>query len=102
MWALARIRNVSEIDEMIGIPRVIMLEMDRAYDDANEDAVAALVRDVVHPAGLRALTSSDKRVATVRNHAAVFEQGFDVVLSYNVPNGVEATRAENQRRGVTP
>jgi glycerophosphoryl diester phosphodiesterase len=82
---------------------VFLFEIERSYPgEADEAAVAALLHDVMIPAGVKGFTSSDKNLATVDNHLQVFAQGFDVVLSYNPSNGVAAAQQENQRRGYVP
>ncbi len=39
---------------------------------------------------------------TVQNHKDVFHQAFDVVLSYNCQNGVQAAQEINVERGYSP
>ena len=74
---------------------VFLFELDRSYGDATEVQVTSFLVDQMIPAGVKGFTSSDKYVATVQNHVDVFHQGFDVVLSYNVPNGVAAAKQIN-------
>lgn len=99
---MVRMRSVADItaQAQTRIPQVFMLEMDRTYTGVAEQDITALISGVIHPAGLKAMASSDSRFATVNNHLEVFNQGFDVVLSYDCANGVSAARQINQQRGL--
>lgn len=79
-----------------------MLELDRSYADATQAQVSDAVKSVVHPAGLKAYTSSDQWTATVQNHLDIYAAGFDAILSYDCRNGVDAARQVNQQRGLGP
>ncbi|MBI5533211.1 MAG: hypothetical protein HY898_10870 [Deltaproteobacteria bacterium] len=102
---LADIGAAAEVAPMIAIKdthHIFMLEIDRSYGDATEAQVADLIKNTVSPAGLKAYGASDTKLATVQNHLDVYHQGFDAVLSYNVPNGVKAAKQINVERGYTP
>jgi hypothetical protein len=102
VWAMARIHDVADVPAMLAAPRVIVLELDRSYPGADEAAISALISDSIHPAGRRALTSSDTRFATLDNQREVFALGFDTLLSYGVPDGVQAAREVNVANGLPP
>ena len=79
-----------------------LFEMDPTYANADATAMHQLINGKVHPFGARAFTSSDQYLPTVQNHAQLFAEGFDVVMSYNLSNGIAARQAVNMMRGVSP
>jgi hypothetical protein len=102
---LGDIGATSDVPTAIGMKsthKIFLFEMDRSYGDATEAQVSDLIKDVVNPAGIHAYGASEQYTATVQNHLDVYHQGFDVVLSYNVPNGVEARAQANAERGYAP
>ena len=102
---IADIGGTADLAPMIAIKsthHIFLLEIDRSYADATEAQVADLIKNTVIPAGLKAFGASDNKLPTLQNHLDVYHQGFDVVLSYNVPNGVKAAQQINVERGYTP
>jgi hypothetical protein len=106
VYFVMRVGSVADID--LGLttlrrPNVFMFEGDRTWEDPPVDEAAMQVQvQRVHDAGVRIMASSDQYLATVENHQELFDMGFDVILSYNTPNGVTAARNENAARGVPP
>ena len=54
----------------------------------------AFIAGTLHPAGVRAFTSTDKNDPTVANHQMLFDEGFDVVMTYDLTNGLAVRQAE--------
>jgi hypothetical protein len=102
---IADIGATAELQPTLGIVathHIFLFEMDRSYVDATEAQVADLIKVPVNAAGMKAFGASEQYTATVQNHIDVYHQGFDVVLSYNVPNGVKAAQQVNVERGYSP
>jgi hypothetical protein len=95
----------SEVAPMLAIAAshsIFLFELDRSYNGYSEAQITDLLLSTVNPGGVKGFSSSDQYLATVQNHKDVYNQGFDVVLSYNVPNGVQAAVEINQQRGYPP
>jgi hypothetical protein len=83
-------------------PKVVAVALDlNEFTEPRADISAAITQQVL-PAGLHALTPSDKLVATVNDHVTRWELGFDILYSYNTPSGITARTQVNTMRGITP
>jgi len=105
VYYIADIGDPSAIASMLALAashNIFLLEIDRTYSGYTEAQVTDLLVNTVNPGGLKGFSASDIYLATVQNHKDVYHQGFDVVLSYNVPNGVQAAAAINAERGYPP
>lgn len=65
-------------------------------------AMTAWITNKLHPAGIRAFTSTDTKNPTVENHQALFAEGFDVVMTYDLTNALQVRQAVNTARGISP
>ena len=95
----------TEIEPMLAIAashNLFLFEIDRSYSGYTEAQITDLLVSTVNPGGVKGFSASDQYLATVQNHKDVYHQGFDVVLSYNVPNGVQAAAEINVERGYPP
>ena len=105
---LVQIKATSDLDLMINTVKdpthAFMYEMEPTYPNATVQDVANLVTTRLRPAGIRPFvtTASNPLIATVQNHTDLFNQGFDVLMSYNLANGVVARKQANQARGINP
>lgn len=79
-----------------------MYEMDPTYPGYDAAAMQKLISGKLHPAGLRAFTSTDTQMPTAANHQALFDEGFDVVMTYDLAAGLPVRQGVNRQRGVTP
>ncbi|MBW1873438.1 MAG: hypothetical protein JRJ19_15320 [Deltaproteobacteria bacterium] len=99
VYFLLRVKNINDIDAALTTlsrPNIFMLEGDRSWDNPPVDEAAMMLQiERVQQAGLRIMASSDKYLATVQNHLDLFAMGFDLILSYNCANGVEAADQVN-------
>jgi glycerophosphoryl diester phosphodiesterase family protein len=82
--------------------QAFMYEMDPTYPNYDAAAMNAFITGTLHPAGVRAFSSSDKNDPTVANHQALFDEGFDVVMTYDLTNALMVRQAVNTMRGVSP
>lgn len=102
---MVNIGDPAQVDAVlpaVGSHRVFLFEMDRSYDGLDQQGVAGLIAGKILPGGVKAFCGSDKTYITVQAHQDMYHQGFDVVLSYSLSNGIEAARQVNQERGYTP
>ncbi len=102
---LANIHDPSQVDELLALAashNIFLFEMDRSYDGLDEQGVADIISSKINPGGVKAFCASDKTYVTVQVHLDMYRQGFDVVLSYQLANGVEAARQINLERGYPP
>jgi len=79
-----------------------MFEMDPTYAGWDATAMQQLISSKLHPAGIRAFTSTDSKNPTAANHQALYDEGFDVVMTYSLTNGLPVRQAVNTARGVSP
>ncbi len=79
-----------------------MFEMDPTYTGWDAAAMKQLITGKLHPAGIRAFTSTDSKNPTPANHQALYDEGFDVVMTYSLSNGLPVRQAVNSARGVSP
>jgi glycerophosphoryl diester phosphodiesterase len=101
-----RIRAVKQIEDVLTAPRlpqVFMVEIDGPSLDrkfTSDELRGWIAR--LHAAGLNVMASGDKVLASTRSHLQLLRQGYDAVLSYDVPNGVEAARRFEMARAALP
>ena len=100
VWVNAELGGPEQLDALVALkhPRVLMAELDGWPDLAT---VRKVVDEKIHPAGWRAFASS-KDYPSVAQHQSLWEAGFDVVMSYNLVDGVAARKLVNTARGVVP
>ena len=98
VWINAELGSSAQLPALWALknPRVRFVELN-GFDVATVgDAV-----EQIHAAGLRAFASS-KDFPSVEQHKQLFVVGFDVLMAYNLVNGVQARQAVNAAGGVMP
>lgn len=93
--------QLADIDTLAQTPPVLFCEMNPSIDGVDADALATLIATKVHGAGMRAFVSSQK-LPSVEQHKALWNAGFDVIMTYNLANAIEARTAVNTARGISP
>lgn len=81
------------------VAQAFMYEMLPSYPGTD---MRTFIDGTLHPAGVRAFTSSDKNNPTVENHQALFDAGFDVVMTYDLTNALQVRTSVNTARGISP
>ena len=79
-----------------------MYEMDPTYPNYDAAAMKTFIDTKLHPAGVRAFSSTDKINPTIANHQMLFDEGFDVVMTYDLTNALTVRQSVNRVRGVSP
>ncbi len=82
--------------------QAFMVELAPTYTGWDAAAMTALITQTLHPAGVRAFTSTPVSAPTAADHQALFDEGFDVVMTYDLAVGLPVREAVNQSRGVSP
>jgi glycerophosphoryl diester phosphodiesterase len=82
--------------------QAFMYEMDPTYPDYDATAMQQFITGTLHPAGIRAFTSTDTVNPTTENHQMLFGEGFDVVMTYDLSVGLPVRQAINTARGISP
>ncbi len=106
VYYLVEAANQTDITTLLTLanPRAFM------YEDANSDnfggmaasAVTTMITSQLHPAGVRSFSSIASVDASAADHEALFEEGFDVVMTNSYPAGHTARIAINTARGISP
>ena len=103
-WYNASVDSEAELDTVIQTvksPRVAFLEISVAYQEAENAKMAGLLSQKIHPAGMRGFVSTI-HLPAVADHQALWDAGFDVIMTYNLDNALVARKAVNAARGITP
>jgi hypothetical protein len=82
--------------------QAFMVEMDPTYPGWDAAAMKALITGKLHPAGVRAFTSTPTSNPTAQDHQVPFDEGFDVVMTYSLAVGLPVRESVNKSRGVSP
>lgn len=82
--------------------QAFMYEMQPTYANYDAAAMKTFITGTLHPAGVRAFTATDTKDPTVENHQMLFDEGIDVVMTYDLTNGLQVRQAVNGARGVSP
>ena len=80
------------------------------YEDANSDnfggmaasAVTQMIDGQLHPAHVRAFSSIASVTAAASDHEALWNEGFDVVMTNSYATGHQGRIAVNTARGISP
>ncbi|HTR51552.1 MAG TPA: glycerophosphodiester phosphodiesterase family protein [Kofleriaceae bacterium] len=80
------------------------------YEDANSDnfggmtasAVTQMIDGQLHPAHVRAFSSIASVTAAASDHEALWDEGFDVVMTNSYATGHQGRIAINTARGISP
>ncbi len=103
-WYNASVSSEADLDTVIQTvksPRVAFLEINVDYQEADNAKMADLLKNKIHPAGMRGFVSTI-HLPNVADHQAMWDEGFDVVMTYNLDNALVARKAVNAARGVEP
>lgn len=95
-----QVGSLQEVEALLGEKPVLFCEMDPSYPELDAAGMAQLIQTKLHPAGMRAFVSSQK-LPSVDQHKALWNSGFDVIMTYNLAAAMEARKAVNQARGLT-
>lgn len=80
--------------------QAFMYEMMPTYANYDAAAMKTFITGTLHPAGVRAFTATDTNDPTVANHQMLFDEGIDVVMTYDLTNGLQVRDAVNAARGL--
>jgi hypothetical protein len=94
--------NVDALLAMNHPAQAFMVELNPTYTGWNAAAITALITQKLHPAGVRAFTSTPISNPTAADHQVLFDEGFDVVMTYDLAVGLPVRESVNQSRGVSP
>lgn len=85
------------------LSRAFMFEFDPSWPNWGMTNVSQVIQTQLHPAGVRSMGATSTFFPSVDEHEQLFTiDGFDVVYSYDTPNGVQARTWVDQQRGVVP
>ncbi len=93
--------QLADIDTLVKLPPVLFCEMNPTYTGLDAAGLKTLIDTKVHAAGMRAFVSS-QTLPSVEQHKGLWDAGFDVVMTYNLANAMEARTAVNAARGISP
>jgi hypothetical protein len=100
VWYLVNLgSNLSAVDLLLNVvrnPRGFMYEFDPTVD------VSTLTPTRLHPGGVRSFTYDSAVILSVAKTKSYFEGGYDVVSSQSAEYNVEARKAVNTARGISP
>lgn len=106
VYYLVEAASQSNISTLLALhnPRLFMIE------DANSNnfgglpnaQVASIVTTQLHPANVRSFTSVTGVTATAADHEALWNEGFDVVMTNSYASGYTGRVAINTARGISP
>lgn len=102
-WYNASVDDEAGLDAVIAQknPRVLFLEIGVKYQEAQNAKMSALLEQKIHPAGMRGFVSTI-HLPNIADHLAIFEAGFDVIMTYNLDNALVARDQINAKRGLKP
>jgi hypothetical protein len=100
LWYLAQVNQPSDVDLLlstINSPRNFMYEF-----EPNDATVATLATTKLHPAGIKTFTYNKTTTSVDQVKGFYTTGGFDVVSTNSVGYMVDARKAINTSRGVSP
>ncbi len=102
-WYNASVDTEADIDTVLQMhnPHVAFIEINVAYQQASNALMSGLLANKIHPAGIRGFVSTIA-LPEVADHQAMWDEGFDVIMTYNLDNALVARKAVNAARGVVP
>jgi hypothetical protein len=95
----------TDVDALITMnhpAQAFMVELAPTYDGWDAAAMKMLIMSKLHTSGVRAFTSTPTKAPTAADHQALFDEGFDVVMTYDLAVGLPVREAVNQARSVSP
>ena len=101
-WYNAQTSSEADVDTVIQTvksPRVAFLEVNVDYQEGQNAKMADLLKNKIHPAGMRGFVSTI-HLPAVADHQSMFDAGFDVIMTYNLDNALVARDATNTARGL--
>jgi formylglycine-generating enzyme required for sulfatase activity/endonuclease/exonuclease/phosphatase family metal-dependent hydrolase/glycerophosphoryl diester phosphodiesterase len=94
--------DITTLVDTIKDPTVILCETDSAtLPDADIAKMSDAIANRLHPAGIGAFIDA-RRYVSVEAQAGLFQEGFDVVMTYSLDNAITARIQVNKTRDITP
>ncbi len=102
-WYNVQTDSPADVDTVIGLknPHTAFIEVDVKYQEAQNATMADLLSKKIHPTGIRGFVSTIN-LPLATDHQALWDAGFDVIMTYNLDNALVARKAVNAARGITP
>ncbi len=103
-WYNVQVDNPGDLDTLLTTlqtPRTTFCEIGVDYQESHNDEMADLLATRVHPAGMRGFASTI-HLNSVEQHRAMWDAGFDIIMTYDLDNALEARTIVNTERGVEP
>lgn len=91
--------DITLLTQTLKSPRVAFCEISVKFQEAHNDQMAALLKDKVHAGGMRGFVSTIHLNNAVQ-HKAMWDMGFDVIMTYNLDNALVARKQINAARGM--
>lgn len=107
VYYLAEGGSVADLDALLNattvVPRAFTFEFDPTWPKwSGLGNVTDVIAGRLHKAGVRSLAATSTLLPSVQSQEALFNTGFDVVYTYDTPNGVTARTNVDTARGITP
>jgi formylglycine-generating enzyme required for sulfatase activity/endonuclease/exonuclease/phosphatase family metal-dependent hydrolase/glycerophosphoryl diester phosphodiesterase len=99
-----QIDSFHDIDTLVTLkdPTIMFCETDNdSLPDADVAKLSDAIANRLHPAGIGAFIDA-RKYTSVFDQIELFKEGFNVVMTYNLDNAIEARIRVNKARGVTP
>jgi len=94
--------DITTLVDTIKDPTVMLCETDSAtLPDADIAKMSDAIANRLHPAGIGAFIDA-RRYVSVEAQAGLFQEGFDVVMTYSLDNAITARIQVNKTRDITP
>lgn len=104
VWYLAEGGSAQDIDTLLAskvASRSWAFEFDPDWEKWGINVTDAIVNKL-HPAGVRSLAATTRVRPSEKQQVELFDDGFDVVYTYDTVHAVEARTKIDKQRGVTP
>ena len=102
-WYNMQTDSEADVDTVIALnnPHLPFIEINVNYQEAQNAKTADLLKNKIHPAGKRGFVSTI-HLASVEQHKSMWDEGFDILMTYNLDNAIQARTEVNTARGVSP
>jgi len=108
VYYLAEGGSKNDLDTLLNAPaslraRTFAFEFDDSWPQWGIGNVTDVVSKRLHPVGIRSLAATPTQFhPSVAEQVGLYNQGFDIVYTYDTPNAIEARTQVDKARGVVP
>jgi glycerophosphoryl diester phosphodiesterase len=111
VYYLAECNSMDDLTRLLASPQALLDRIFTVELDGNDPTfpnwggsknVTKIVTEQLHPRNMRSFAASKEELPSIVDHVQLWNEGIDVVMTYNLKNAVMARIEVDKQRGILP